>query len=193
MLLGVHRIRIPGWKGPQGSAGPAFLSKTWCRQHPVQPDLKSAQCWGIHHFPEDILQWLLLSRIGSFPGVTFCPLPIIFPCDSLLKGHLPWLPPFKYWDMMLKVSPKPPLLVAEQTPFTLPFLCVRPSQALDQPVWPCSAPSPACPCPFCIAGTKTEPSLWVWPNKHWEYCILDRFCNYFLLFLKLRHVVTVVQ
>lgn len=173
------------------------MVQTFCQKHGVDSTL-SSQILKVSNVRESITSLRRYSngcssRIGSFPGVTFYPLPIIFPCDSLLKGHLPWFPPFKYWDMMLKVSPKPPLLMAEQTPFTLPFLCVRPSQALDQPLWPCSAPSPACPCPFCTAGTKTEPSVWVWPNKHWEYCILDRFCNYFLLFLKLRHVVTVVQ
>lgn len=65
-------------------------------QHPVQRNLNSVQCWGICHFPEEVIPTVDYSHCEIFsscpvrisPGMTCTHYLLCFSCDSLQKGSI---------------------------------------------------------------------------------------------------------
>lgn len=130
MPSGVQRIRMPGWKGPQGSAGPG-LWQTLVGRVAQQP---GRQMWGVSSVGDSIgsltrccsASLFLVSGVPrTLPGSDLYPLGIISPPDSWLKGS-PLAATLEVLDCGAEVS-----CHAGHALFPCLLLC-QPSQALGQ-------------------------------------------------------------
>lgn len=172
MPSGVQRIRMPGWKGPQGWAGPG-LWQTLVGRVAQQP---GRQMWGVSSVGDSIgsltrccsASLFLVSGVPrTLPGSDLYPLGIISPPDSWLKGS-PLAATLEVLDCGAEVSCHAGHTVALPSPL---------------PAFPSLGAGP-----FCVLFVQQRPKLptvlWLWPSRHWECGILGDSGTYFVAFLQ---------
>lgn len=95
------------------------------------------------------------------------PLGAVFPCDSLVKGALPWWAPFGCWDVvqaLLGAAPRAP----PASPARLP--------KAEQPLWPFSAHMQPGHVSLCSSALSVL--------QHWECGIFGQILELFGCFFK---------